>query len=95
LVVVGAGAAGFFFFLLLVFLAGFGVVVAGVVAAGVVSAAIGAADFGISADIAADAMPKVNNAALIRVPDLVMRSPSGGINKHFEEYPGTAPDHPR
>jgi hypothetical protein len=47
------------------------------VAAGV-SAAIGAAAFGISADIAAAARPKVNNAVLIRIPDLFMRSPNGG-----------------
>jgi hypothetical protein len=79
-----AGAAAFFFFLL-GFFAGFAGVVAVVPAAGA-SAAIGAADFGISADIAIAAKPKVNSAALIRVPDLVMRSPNGGINKHFKEY---------
>jgi hypothetical protein len=79
-----AGAAGFFFFLL-GFFAGFAGVVAAVPAAGV-SAAIGAADFGISADIAIAAKPKVNSAVLIRDPNLVMRSPNGGINKHFKEY---------
>jgi hypothetical protein len=42
-----------------------------------VSAAIGAADFGISAAVAAAAKPRVNNAVIIKLPDLVIRSPNG------------------
>jgi hypothetical protein len=64
---------------------GFGASVAGVAAAGG-SAAIGAADFGMSADIAAAARPKVNKAEVIRVPDLIMRSPNGGMDKQIGEY---------
>jgi hypothetical protein len=86
LVVAGAEAA--FFFFLLCFLAGFAVSAAGAEAAGA-SAAIGAAAFGISAAIAAAARPKVSNAEVIRVPDLFMRSPNGGIDKRFEEYAGS------
>jgi hypothetical protein len=82
-----AGEAAFFFFLLC-FLAGFAVSVAGAAAAGA-SAAIGAAAFGMSAAIAAAARPKVNNAEVIRVPDLFMRSPNGGIDKHYKEYAGS------
>jgi hypothetical protein len=81
---VGAGVAVDVFFFLLCFL-GFGASVVVPAAAGG-SAAIGAADFGISADIAAAARPKVNNAVVIRVPDLVMRSPNGGIDKQIREY---------
>jgi hypothetical protein len=94
LAVVGAGAAGFFFFLLVGFLvvvAGFVAGVAAGVAAGAgVSAAIGAADFGRSAAMAAAARPRVNKAELIKVPDLFMRSPNGGIDS-LKEY---APIHP-
>jgi hypothetical protein len=88
LVVAGA-AVDFFFFLLLFFLvAGFDVSAAGAAAAGA-SAVIGAAAFGISAAMAAAARPKVINAEAIRVPDLFMRSPNGGINKHVKEYAGS------
>jgi hypothetical protein len=86
LVVAGAAAA-LFFLLLLFFLAVFGAS-AGAAAAGA-SAAIGAAAFGISAAMEAAARPKVNNAEVIRIPDLFMRSPNGGIDKHFEEYAGS------
>jgi hypothetical protein len=51
-----------------------------VAAAGVavlVSAATGVADFGASAAIDAAAKPTVNNAVMIRVPDLVIKSPNG------------------
>jgi hypothetical protein len=90
-----AGAAAFFFFLLLCFfVAGFDASAAGAAAAGA-SAAIGAAAFGISAAIAAAARPKVINADVIKVPDLFMRSPNGGINKHFKEYASIHPFHPR
>jgi hypothetical protein len=90
-----AGAAAFFFFLLLCFfVAGFEASVAGAAAAGE-SAAMGAAAFGISAAIAAAARPKVINADVIKVPDLFMRSPNGGINKHFKEYAWIHPFHPR
>jgi hypothetical protein len=51
--------------------------VAGVPVAVPVSAAIGAADFGISAAIEEAAKPKLNSAAVIRVADLFIRSPSG------------------
>jgi hypothetical protein len=54
------------------FVAGAGVEVA-------VSAAVGAADFGASAAIEAAAKPKLNNAVVIRVADLFMRTPNGGI----------------
>jgi hypothetical protein len=87
LVVAGA-AVDFFFFLLCFLAAGFDASAAGAAAAGA-SAVIGAAAFGISAAIAAAARPKVNNAEVIRVPDLFMRSPNGGINKHFKEYAGS------
>jgi hypothetical protein len=66
----------------------------GGVAAGA-SAAIGAAAFGISADIAAAARPKVNNAVLIRIPDLFMRSPNGGVYIRLEEYASIPPFQPR
>jgi hypothetical protein len=59
-------------FVLLVFAAGAGVAVA-------VSAAVGAADFGASAAIEAAARPKLNKAVVIRVADLFMRTPNGGI----------------
>jgi hypothetical protein len=39
------------------------------------SAAIGAADFGLSAAIEAAAKPNVNNAVVMRVADLFMKSP--------------------
>jgi hypothetical protein len=49
-------------------------------------------DFGAgvagSAAIEAEANPRVNNAAVIRVADLFIRSPSGGIDKLREEYAG-------
>jgi hypothetical protein len=32
---------------------------------------------------AATARPRVSNAEVIKVPDLFMRSPNGGIDKHF------------
>ena len=51
------------------FFAGFVLSDAGAPAAGA-SAAIGAADFGMSAAIAAAANPRVNNAEVIKVPDL-------------------------
>jgi hypothetical protein len=73
-VVVGAAAA-FFFLLVLCFLAGLVVVEAGALAAGA-SAAIGAAVFGISAAIAAAAIPKAKRAEVIKDPDLFMRSPA-------------------
>jgi hypothetical protein len=80
--------------LLLFFLAGFAASAAGAAAAGA-SAAIGAAAFGISAAIEAAAMPKVNNAVAIKVPDLFMSSPNGGIDKRFEEYAAIHPFQPR
>jgi hypothetical protein len=69
---VEAGAAAFFFLLF-----GFIVVVYAVAvpAAGVSAAAIGAADLGCSAAVPAATRPNVNKAAVIRVTDLVMRSP--------------------
>jgi hypothetical protein len=76
----GAGVAGFFFLLCDFLLVDFPLLVDGVEEAGApaagVSAAIGAADFGISAAIAAAAMPKLNRAEAIRVPDFVMGSPA-------------------
>jgi hypothetical protein len=51
--------------------------VAGAGAAVLVSAATGVADFGASAAIDAAAKPTVNNAVMIRVPDLVIESPNG------------------
>jgi hypothetical protein len=90
-----AGAAAFLCFLLLFFLvAGFAASAAGAAAAGA-SAAIGAAALGISAAIAAAAMPRVNNAEVIKVPDLFMRSPNGGIDKRLEEYAAIHPFQPR
>jgi hypothetical protein len=83
-----AGAAAAFFFFLLCFLAVFGASVAGAAAAGA-SAAIGAAAVGMPAAIEAAASPKVNSAEVIKVPDLFMRSPNGGIDKHVEEYAGS------
>jgi hypothetical protein len=82
-----AGAAAFFFFLLVLcfLVAGFAASAAGAAAAGA-SAAIGAAAFGMSAAIAAAARPKVNNAEVIKVPDLFMSSPNGVINKQSKEY---------
>jgi hypothetical protein len=81
-----AGAAAFFFFLLVFFLAaGFDESAAGAEAAGA-SAAIGAATFGMSAADAATARPRVNNAEVIKVPDLFMRSPNGGIDERSKEY---------
>jgi hypothetical protein len=75
----GAGAVDFFF-LLCFLLVDFPLLVDGVEEAGApaagVSAAIGAADFGMSAAMAAAAMPKLNKAEVIRVPDLVMGSPA-------------------
>jgi hypothetical protein len=53
---------------------------AGAGAAVLVSAATGVADFGASAAIDAAAKPTVNNAVMIRVPDLVIKSPTGGID---------------
>ena len=81
------------FFFLACFL-GFGASVVDPAAAGG-SAAIGAADFGMSADIARAARPKVNNAEVIRVPDLFMRSPSGGMYIRSEEYASIRRFHPR
>jgi hypothetical protein len=75
LVVEGAGAAAFFFFLC--FLAGFGASVVVPEAAGA-SADIGAAVFGISAAIEAAASPKVIKAEAIKIPDLFMASPAVG-----------------
>jgi hypothetical protein len=90
-----AGATAFFFFLV-GFLVDFVVVVVVAVAeAAGASAAIGAAAFGISAAIAAAARPKVNKAEVIKVPDLFMRSPNGGINNHFKEYASIHSFHPR
>jgi hypothetical protein len=90
-VAAGAAAAFFVFFLVLFFLvAGFDASAAGAAAAGA-SAAIGAAAFGISAAIAAAAMPKVNSAEVIKVPDLFMRSPNGGIDKRLKEYASIPP----
>jgi hypothetical protein len=67
------------FFFLLCFLAGFeaveGEAAAGAPAAGA-SAAIGAAVFGMSAAIAPAAIPIVNKAEVIKVPDLFMGSPA-------------------
>jgi hypothetical protein len=51
--------------------------VAGAGAAVLVSAATGVEDFGASAAIDAAAKPTVNNAVMIRVPDLVIKSPNG------------------
>jgi hypothetical protein len=65
--------------------AGFDESAAGAEAAGA-SAAIGAAAFGMSAADAATARPRVNNAEVIRVPDLFMRSPNGGIDERSKEY---------
>jgi hypothetical protein len=53
---------------------------AGAGVAVLVSAATGVADFGASAAIDAAAKPTVNNAVMIRVPDLVINSPAGGID---------------
>jgi hypothetical protein len=77
----GAGAVDFFFLLCFLVVVDLPLLVdgaeeeAGAPAAGV-SAAIGAAAFDISAAIAAAAMPKLNKAEVIRVPDLVMGSPA-------------------
>src|ERR1035438_7416930 len=54
------------------------------------SADIGAAVSGISAAIAPAARPMVNNAEIIKVPDLVIGSPTVAINKRMEEYDGSA-----
>lgn len=70
------------------FLAGFAESAAGAAAAGA-SAAIGAAAFGMLAADAMAARPKVNSAEVIKVPDLFMRSPNGGINRQFKEYAGS------
>jgi hypothetical protein len=73
LVVAGAVAGVDFFFLLCLWdlAAGAGVLlVAG-------SAAVGAVDLGAPAAIEAAANPMVNNAVVIRVADLFMRSPNG------------------
>ncbi len=66
----GAGLAGFAFFGFLGLAAGLVVV-----AAAGASAAIGAADFGMSAAIAAAAIPTDNKAEAINFPDVIMRSP--------------------
>jgi hypothetical protein len=56
-------------------------------AAGVVAGvAAGVPAAGVSAAIAAAARPRVNNAEVIKVPDLFMRSPNGGIDRRVEEY---------
>ncbi len=52
----------------------------------VLSAAAGVAVFGGSAAIEAAAKPKVNNAVVISVAGLFIRSPSGGNCKRREEY---------
>jgi hypothetical protein len=67
----------------------FGVVVV-VPEAAAASADIGAAVFGISAAIAPAARPMLNNAEIIKVPDLVIASPAVGINKRMQEYDGSA-----
>jgi hypothetical protein len=76
---VGAGVVDFFDFLCFL-LVDFPLLVDGVEEAGApaagASAAIGAEDFGISAAIAAAAMPKLNKAEVIRVADFVMGSPA-------------------
>jgi hypothetical protein len=48
----------------------------------------------MSAAIAAAAIPMVNNAEVIKVPDLFMRSPNGGIDKRFREYASIHPFQP-
>ena len=53
------------------------------------SADIGAAVFGMSAAIAPAARPMVNKAEIIKVPDLVIASPTVGINKRMREYAGS------
>ena len=83
------GAEAAFFFLWCVLPCDVFVVVVVAEAAGA-SADIGAAVFGISAAIAPAARPMVNNAEIIKVPDLVIGSPTVGINKRMEEYDGSA-----
>jgi hypothetical protein len=83
--VVEGAAAAFFFFLC--FLAGFGASVEVPEAAGA-SALIGAADFGMSAAIAPAAIPRDNNADVIKVPDLFIQSPTVGIIERRKEYAG-------
>jgi hypothetical protein len=75
--------AGFLCFLVAV--VGFDASAAGVVAG--VAAGVPAA--GVSAAIAAAARPRVKSAEVIKVPDLFMSSPNGGIDKHVEEYAGS------
>jgi hypothetical protein len=66
---------------------------AGAGAAVLVSAATGVADFGASAAIDAAAKPMVNNAVMIRDPDLVIKSPKRVVLVRGEEYARSKPVH--